>query len=192
MNPAARVKAILLDPAATWTVIAKEADDPAYILSRYVAVLALIPALSSFVGATLIGVTLPGGAVIRADLIDGLFGAAFNYVASSAMVLILAVIINFAAPLFGGRSDFEGSFKLAAYSFTPLWLAGIFLLLPGLRFLLLTGCYAIYILWLGIPRLTKLPEEKAINFAALIVACTGALLYGAALTQRVLFHSPGL
>jgi hypothetical protein len=192
MNPAARVKAILLDPAATWAVIAKEADDPAYILSRYVAVLALIPALSSFVGATLIGVTLPGGAVIRADLIDGLFGAAFNYVASSAMVLILAVIINFAAPLFGGRSDFEGSFKLAAYSFTPLWLAGIFLLLPGLRFLLLTGCYAIYILWLGIPRLTKLPEEKAINFAALIVACTGALLYGAALTQRVLFHSPGL
>ena len=57
MNPVARAKAILLDPATTWAVIEKEADDPAYILSRYVAVLALIPALSSFVGATLIGVT---------------------------------------------------------------------------------------------------------------------------------------
>src|SRR5262249_6456732 len=103
MNSAARVKAILLDPAATWAVIAKDAADPAYILSRYVAVLALIPALSSFIGATLIGVTVPGGAVVRADFIDGLFGAVFNYVASSAMVLILAVIVNFAAPLFGGR-----------------------------------------------------------------------------------------
>ena len=157
MNPVARAKAILLDPATTWAVIEKEADDPAYILSRYVAVLTLIPALSSFVGATLIVVTVPGGAIIRADLVDGLFGAVFNYVASSTMVLILAVIINFAAPPFGGRGDFEGSFKLAAYSFTPLWLAGVFLLLPGLRFLLLTACYAIYILWLGIPRLTKVP-----------------------------------
>ena len=192
MNPVARAKAILLDPATTWAVIEKEADDPAYIVSRYVAVLALIPALSSFVGATLIGVTVPGGAIIRADLVDGLFGAVFNYVASSTMVLILAVIINFAAPPFGGRGDFEGSFKLAAYSFTPLWLAGVFLLLPGLRFLLLTACYAIYILWLGIPRLTKVPEQKAINFAVLIIVCTGALLYGAALAQRILFHSPGL
>src|SRR5262249_9620037 len=103
MNPVARAKAILLDPAATWAVIEKEADDPVYILSRYVAVLALIPALSSFVGAALIGVTVPGSVIIRADLVDGLFGAVFNYVASSAMVLILAVIINFAAPLFGGR-----------------------------------------------------------------------------------------
>jgi hypothetical protein len=36
------------------------------------------------------------------------------------------------------------------------------------------------------------PKQKAINFAALIIVCTGALLYGAALAQRILFHSPGL
>jgi hypothetical protein len=96
------------------------------------------------------------------------------------------------APMFGGRSDFESAFKLAVYSFTPLWLAGIFLMLPGLRFLLLTGCYAIFVLWLGIPRLTKVPEQQAANFAALITVCTGALLYGAAFAQRILFHSPGL
>jgi hypothetical protein len=192
MNPLARVRAILLDPAAAWAAIDKEVGDPAFILSRYVAVLALIPALSSFVGATLIGVSAPDGAVMRADLIDGSFGTIFNYVASSAIVLILGIIINFVAPMFGGRSDFESAFKLAVYSFTPLWLAGIFLLLPGLRFLLLTGCYAIFVLWLGIPRLTKVPEQQAATFAALITVCTGALLYGAALAQRILFHSPGL
>ena len=37
--------------------------------------------------------------------------------------------------MFGGRADFDSAFKLAVYSFTPVWLAGIFLLVPGLRFL---------------------------------------------------------
>ena len=192
MNALARSRAILVDPAAAWRGIEKNVGDPAYLLSRYVAVLALIPALSSFVGATLVGVVTPSGAILRANLIDGLFGAVFSYAASCAIVLLLGLIIDLLAPLFGGRRDFEEAFKLAVYSFTPLWLAGIFLLLPGLRFLLLTGIYGIYLFWLGAPRLTKMPEQQAANFTLVIVVCTAGLLYGAALAQRMLFGTPGL
>ena len=192
MNALARSRAILVDPAAAWRGIEKDVGDPAYLLSRYVAVLALIPALSSFVGATLVGVVTPSGAILRANLIDGLFGAVFSYAASCAIVLLLGLIIDFLAPLFGGRRDFEEAFKLAVYSFTPLWLAGIFLLLPGLRFLLLTGIYGVYLFWLGAPRLTKMPEQQAANFTLVIVVCTAGLLYGAALAQRMLFGTPGL
>ena len=192
MNALVRSKAILVDPAAAWRGIEKDVGDPAYLLSRYVAVLALIPALSSFVGATLIGVLTPSGASLRGDLIDGLLGAVFSYAASCAIVLLLGLIIDLLAPLFGGRRDFEEAFKLAVYSFTPLWLAGIFLLLPGLRFLLLTGVYGIYLFWLGAPRLTKMPDQQAANFTLVIVICTAGLLYGAALAQRMLFETPGL
>ncbi len=192
MNALVRAKTLLVDPIAAWRGIEKDIGDPAYLLSRYVAVLALIPALSSFVGATLIGVVAPSGAIVRADVIDGLFGAIFNYAASCAMVLLLGLIIDILAPLFGGRRDFEGAFKLAVYSFTPLWLAGIFLLLPGLRFLLLTGAYGIYLFFIGAPRLTKVPEQQAANFTVVILICAGALLYAAALAQRVLFGTPGL
>jgi hypothetical protein len=192
MKAVARAKAILLDPAAAWRGIEKDIGDPAFLLSRYVAVLALIPALSSFVGATLIGAIAPSGAIIRADLIDGALGAIFNYAASCAIVLLLGLIANLLAPLFGGRRDFEDAFKLAVFSFTPLWLAGLFLLLPGLRFLLLTGAYGIYLFWLGAPRLTKVPEQQALNFTVLIVICACGLLYAAALTQRMLFGTPGL
>ena len=192
MNALARSKAILVDPAAAWRGIEKDVGDPAYLLSRYVAVLALIPALSSFVGASLVGVVTPSGAILRANLIDGLFGAVFSYAASCAIVLLLGLIIDLLAPLFGGRRDFEEAFKLAVYSFTPLWLAGIFLLLPGLRFLLLTGIYGIYLFWLGAPRLTKMREQQAANFTLVIVVCTAGLLYGAALAQRMLFGTPGL
>ena len=130
MNAVARVKAILIDPAAAWRGFEKDIGDPAYLLSRYVAVLALIPALSSFVGATLIGVVAPSGTILRTDLIGGLFGAIFSYAASCAIVVLLGLIIDLLAPRFGGRRNFEDAFKLAVYSFTPLWLAGIFLLLP--------------------------------------------------------------
>jgi hypothetical protein len=191
MNAFVRANAILVDPGAAWRGIERDIGDPAYLLSRYVAVLVLIPALSGFVGATLIGVVTPSG-VLRADLIDGLFGAIVSYATSCAIVLLLGLIIDLLAPLFGGRRDFEDAFKLAVYSFTPLWLVGIFLLLPGLRFLLLTGAYGIYLFWLGAPRLTKVPEQQAANFTAVIVICACGLLYAAALAQRMLFGTPGL
>ena len=191
MNAFVRAQAILVDPAATWRGIEKDIGDPVFLLSRYVAVLALIPALSGFVGATLIGVVAPSGAMIRADLVDGLFGAIFDYAASCAIVLTLGLIIDLLAPLFDGRRNFEDAFKLAVYSFTPLWLAGIFLLLPGLQFLLLTGTYGIYLFGLGAPRFAKVPEGQAVNFTVLIVICACGLLYAAALAQRVLFGTPG-
>jgi hypothetical protein len=192
MNAGTRVKSILLDPAAAWRLIEKEVGDPAYLLSRYVALLALIPALSGFVGAIEPMSVAPSGVIVRVDIVDGLLGAIFSYATSCAMALLLGLLINLLAPTFGGRRDFENAFKLAVYSFTPLWIAGIFLLLPGLRFLLLTGAYGIYLLWLGVPRLTKVPEQQAVNFTAVIVVCAYGLLYAAALAQRILFGTPGL
>jgi hypothetical protein len=146
MNAAARAKAMLIDPSVEWTLIEQETADPAFVLTRYVAVLALVPAVFGFIGASVVGVAVPGAATMRATIFDGLFGAIFGYVMTCATVLLLALIIDLVAPLFGGRRNFDAAFKLAVYSFTPVWLAGIFLLLPGLRFLLLTGFYGAYIL----------------------------------------------
>jgi hypothetical protein len=108
-----------------------------------------------------------------------------------ATVLLLGLIIDLVAPLFGGKRNFDSAFKLAVYSFTPVWLAGVFLLLPGLRFLALTGCYGAYVLWLGLPRLIKVPEQKTQSFTLLIVACACLLLYITAVTQRMVFGTPG-
>jgi hypothetical protein len=187
MNALLHAKAILVDPAAAWRGIEKDIGDPAYLLSRYVAVLALIPALCGFAGAVWIGVVAPSGAVIRTDLVGGLFGAVFSYAASCVIVLLLGLVINLVAPPFGGGRNFENAFKLAVYSLTPLWLAGIFLLLPGLHFLLLTGAYGIYLFFLGAPLLIKVPQQHAASLTFVITVCACALLYAAALAQRILF-----
>ena len=192
MNLVARVKAILVDPTAAWPQIEKDVGDPALLLRRYVAALALIPPLAGFVGATLIGVVMPSGAIARASLFNGAASAIFGYVMSCATVLVLGLIIALLAPLFGGHRGFNNAFKLAVYSFTPVWLAGIFLVLPGLHFLALLGCYGAYLFWLGVSRLTKMPDDQAANFTAVIIASALALLYIAALVQRLVFGTPGL
>jgi len=192
MNVASRAKAILIEPLAEWTRIEQDAEDPAYVLSHYVAVLALVPALFGFIGASLVAAALHGTAASRAPIFDGLFGAIFSYVMTCATVLLLALIIDLVAPLFGGRRDFDAAFKLSVYSFTPVWLAGIFLVLPGLRFLTLLGFYGAYILWLGLPLLAKAPAQKTQNFAALIVICAALLLYIAAAAQQAVFGTAGL
>jgi Yip1 domain len=192
MNVGARAKAILIDPIAAWAQIEKDAGDPAFLLRHYVAALALIPALAGFAGASLIGVIMPEGATARASLFNGVAGAIFGYVMSCATVLALGLIIDLLAPLFNGRRDFNNAFRLAVYSFTPVWIAGIFLVLPGLWFLVLTGCYGAYLLWLGLPRLTKVPEEQAANFTAVIFTCALVLLFVTAVAQRTMFGTPGL
>jgi hypothetical protein len=192
MNAGLRAKAILIDPPAEWAAIEQESGDPAVVLTRYVAVLALIPALFGFIGTSVIGVAVPGAGTVRTPVLDGLFGAIFGYVMSCATVLLLGLIIDLLAPLFGGRRDFDSAFKLAVYSFTPVWLAGIFLLLPGLHFLVLTGFYGAYILWLGLPRLTNAQERRSRDFTTLIVIAAFLLLYITAAAQRAVFGTPGL
>jgi Yip1 domain len=190
MNGALRAKAILVDPALEWTRIELESGDPALLISRYVSWLAFIPALFGFIGTSLIGVIVPRAGITRTPLVDGFFSAIFGYVMTCFTVLLLGVIINFVAPFFGGRRDFDSAFKLAVYSFTPVWLAGVFLLLPGLRFLQLTGFYGAYILWLGLPRLIQ--AKRVSDFTVLIVIIAFALLYAAATAQRAVFGTPGL
>jgi hypothetical protein len=192
MNAASRAKAMLLDPAAAWAAIQQDSGDPAYLLSRYVAVLALVPAIFGFIGASVIGVTVPGSGLVRTQPMDGLFGAVFGYVASFAIILVLGAVINILAPLFGAQRDFDSAFKLAVYSYTPMWLTGIFLLLPGLRFLILLGCYGAYVAWTGLPRLMKTPPQHAQTYALVIAVCAGALTLAAAAAQRSLFGTPGL
>jgi hypothetical protein len=104
-----------------------------------------------------------------------------------ATVLVLGLLINLGAPMFGGRRDFDNAFKLAVYSFTPVWLAGIFLVAPGLRFLGLTGFYGAYLLWKGLPRLMKSPEPRVPAYAAIVVACACALTLATAAAQHAVF-----
>jgi hypothetical protein len=187
MHAILRVLTILTNPHAEWARIEKEHDDLVYLLLGYVALLALIPVIFGFIGACFVGTIVPGKGLVHASLFDGVFGAIFGYVLSFVMVGLLGLFIDFSAPQFGGHRDFAGALRLAVYSYTPAWLTGVFLVLPGLRFLTLTGFYGAYILMAGLPRVMKLPPQKSAGFAALITLCAFVLTMLSATAQRALF-----
>jgi hypothetical protein len=162
-----RVKAILLAPATEWIEIERESETPGRLFVRYVAVLAAIPALARFVGSSLIGGYTP--------IVPGLIGAIGSYVFALALVVVTALIVDALAPTFDAQKNFRNAFKLAAYSFTPVWIAGAFLLVPGLNFLAILGLYGLYLLWVGLPLLLGVPREKAFPYAAVVVVCALAL-----------------
>ena len=101
INTIVRTAALLVDPPGAWTRVEKEPGDVISLLSGYVAVLGLIPALSRFIGASLIGVIVRGGEVVREPIFDGMFSAIFGYVATFAQVLLVALLIDVLAPRFG-------------------------------------------------------------------------------------------
>jgi hypothetical protein len=158
-----RVKSILLIPEAEWLVVAQEPDDTAALFTRYVAVLALIPALAGFIGVSVIGG--------RGSLTAGFAGAVVGYLLSFAAVFLVALIADAAAPTFGVQKNFPSALKLTVYSYTPAWLAGVFLLIPALSLLTFVGLYGGYLLWLGLPPLMHAPRGKTLPYAAAIVVC---------------------
>ena len=192
MKPIILATAILIDPRAGWRRAEKDIGEPADLMVRYVAPLAAIPAVFGFIGASAIGVTLPGGATVRVPLFNGIIGAVFGYLENLLLVLLLALVANLAAPLFGGRRNYGRALQLTAVAYTPVWLAGIFLLLPGLRFLMLSGFYGAYVLVAGLPLLLKAPAERTTGLALLIVVFACALTFIAAAAQTALFGTPNI
>src|SRR5262249_1967550 len=81
-----------------------------------------------------------------------------------------SLIINALAPTFGGQKNSSQALKLAVYSYTPAWVAGVLNILPLLGVLaLLGGLYGLYLMYLGIPRLMKAPADKALGHTCVVV-----------------------
>jgi hypothetical protein len=158
-----RAKAIVLRPRTEWKVIEQEPETLRDLLVSYVAILAAIPEVARFLGQSFIGGYTP--------LVPSLIRAIVVYLVTFAMVYIIAGVIDLLAPRFGGEKNFANAVKLSVYSHTPLWLAGIFLLIPGLNFLLILGVYGVYLLWTGLPLLMRVPTEKALPYAVVVTAC---------------------
>ena len=172
MDIVARAKAIMLTPKTEWPVIEHEPGDPAYLFSNYVAILAAIPAVCGFIGASIIGISVPIVGTVRVGIVSGIASALVQYVLAFVMVYVMALIIDALAPSFNGQKNFNNALKLVVYSYTAAWLGGVFSLIPAISILgLLCGLYSLYLLYLGIPVLMKSPEDKSLVYTVVAVVC---------------------
>ncbi len=162
-----RVKNICLAPATEWPVIAGESATSGSLIGGYAAPLIGASAVASFIGGSIVG-----GMFGRTPFTMGLGVAVLTFVLQVIAVFVLALIINALAPTFGGQKDSTQALKVAVYSLTPAWVAGLLQILPLLGVLaILGGLYGIYLLYLGLPPLMRAPQEKAVGYTLVVVVC---------------------
>lgn len=164
-----RAKAILYKPKETWWAIKNEAGTIQDLFVNYAAPLALIPAVATLIGLVVVGIRMPSGSFARAPFMESLTGGVLGYFFHLVGLIAAAWVINFLAPYFNSRQDFVGAVKLVVYSMTPVWLVGIFSLLPGLGILQLFGFFGVYLLFLGLPVMLDTPTDKMVWFTTFIM-----------------------
>jgi hypothetical protein len=164
-----RVKRILLSPQAEWEVVDAEQTTPAALYRDYIAPLAAIGPLARLIGDTVFGVPVPVVGTIRVPIGPALSSALIAYVLMLASTYVLALIIHALAPTFNSQRNQMQALKLAAYSSTAGWIAGVFGIIPWIRPLGILGLYSLYLLYLGLPVLMKTPREKLLPYTGVII-----------------------
>ena len=170
MHLITRAAAIIARPRAEWPRIAQEEPNIAAIYLGYVMPLAAIPAIASALGASIIGIELPGMGVIRMEPGQAVISGAFQYAMQLATIYAMALVLAWLAPRFGGSGDRAAAFKVVAYAGTPSWLFGIFNVVPDRSHLTIIGLvYAVYLIYTGLQPVMNVPQRRALMVTALLV-----------------------
>jgi len=185
-----RVQGIILKPKEEWIKIKDEPTTIAQLFAPYAVILAAIPVVARFIGWGLIGFRIPylGGSWMGRALLYSIF----SYVFSLAVVYAFGWVINALAPNFSSTQNLSNAMKLAVYSMTPAWVAGIFHIIPALGVLAVLGSlYGIYILYLGFNTpLLGTPKEKTVGYCVvsfvvmIVLSVVVGLVLGAVFTMR--------
>ncbi len=169
-----RIKGVLLNPQAEWAKIEAEDKSVLELYRDYIVILAAIPPFASFIGAWLFGFSRGPTGLMHETFLGGLSRAALQYLLSLPLLYIVGFVISNAAEFFDGKADDKRALTLAAYSYTPAWLASVFGLVPGLRWLDILGFYGVYVFHHGLTRMAKVPKENADVFTLAILVLTVA------------------
>lgn len=167
MNLIERAKNIILTPKTEWDKVSAETPNNQGIIVGYVIPLVAIGAIAAFIGWGFIGKSYGAGFISYKAVGVGL-GIRYALIALISGVvgtLLTAFVVDALAPTFKSEKDFGRSLQLAAYSFTPGWVAGVFNILPSLAIIAsLAGLYGLYIMYLGLPKLKKTPQDQVTGY----------------------------
>lgn len=172
MNLFERAKNILISPKTEWEIIKNEQSTVADLFTKYALILALIPAVAGFIGQSLIGISLGPFGSFKVPVVNGLIYAVLYYVLSLAGIYLVAFIVDALAPSFGATKDMVSSLKVVVYSYTAVWVAGIFQIIPVLAILGILGLYSLYLLYLGLNIVKGSPSDKVVGYTVVVVIIT--------------------
>lgn len=167
-----RAVKVLVSPGRAWAQIAEAPAEPRPLFLRYAVPLAALPALCSVVGVLVFGFNIANVGV-HMSVVGLILGAIAGYVLTLAGVWALAALIAVAAPAFDGLGDRRAALNLVVYAATAIWVGGLAEIYPslGIPVGILAGLYSLYALYLGLPVMMGVPEERRLTaFASVLIA----------------------
>lgn len=173
-NLISRVMGIITKPAAEWRVIDAESTTLPRLLTTYVLILAAILPVAFLIGGLITGRGSGIGTIILIAVV--------YYAFEVGLTVALGFAIDALAPSFGGTKNSVQAFKLAAYASTPLYLLGIIFIffmqvLTGFQWIWVLGglAWGAYLLFLGLPILMRVSQDKAPAYAGASIGAWVAL-----------------
>ncbi|MDY0298167.1 MAG: Yip1 family protein [Acidobacteriota bacterium] len=173
-----RCLALVTKPKEEWETIKAEDTSISDLFMKYALILAAIPALAGLIGYSVIGINF-GLGTFRIPFGRGLLWAIVQYVLALVGVYLMGLIVDLLAPSFGAAKDLKESMKIAVYAWTPVWVAGILLIIPALSVItLIVSLYALFLFYLGIKIVKNPPADKAVAYfvVTIIVAVVVSFL----------------
>ena len=172
---------LLVKPNEQWRAVADLPEKSLNTLVLYPCILAILPAVAWYYGTSRVGWTVGDSedaiklTVASARQISILF-----YLAMIACVAVIGYFIHWMADTYGANSTFAKGIVIAGLTATPLFIAGLVGFYPLLWLDLLIGVaaasWAVYLLYLGIPIVMGIPEERGFLFSSAVMAIAMVIL----------------
>lgn len=163
---------LLFTPKGSWTKIRANADGVGGLI--YTLVLAVLPCVAWYYGTTQIGWSIGNGEMTRLTEASAMPIIVLFYLAMVSTIVIIGYFTHWMSSEYGAASSLLKGIAIASYASTPMFFAGLVGFYPSLWVDMLVGVaavgWALYLLYVGIPIVMEIPEERGFLFASAIVA----------------------
>ncbi|UAW97147.1 YIP1 family protein [Halopseudomonas nanhaiensis] len=189
------VVGLFTHPGQEWRDIKGEERTigPMYLI--HVLVLAAIPVVSAYIGTTQVGWAIGTVEPVRLTQASAMYMTVLSYIAMLAGVVVMGAFIHWMARTYDSTPTFNDCLVFAAYTATPLFIAGLSALYPNLWLAMIVGTaaisYTVYLLYQGIPIFMDIPSEEGFLFSSSILAVGLVVLVGMMATA-VIFWGFGI
>jgi hypothetical protein len=172
---------LLVRPSAQWRTVADLPESSFKTLVLYPCFLAILPAVAWYYGTTQVGWTVGDhGETIKLTVASARQICILFYLTMVACVSIIGYFIHWMSDTYGAESTPTKGVVIAGLTATPLFIAGLVGFYPLLWLDMLVGvtavCWAVYLMYLGIPIVMKIPEERGFLFSSAVLAIAMVIL----------------
>lgn len=181
-------------PDSEWAEIRKEHAPPRRLYVAYVLVLAAIAPICAYISTAHFGWTVGSDRLIKLTEISAFQMSLLTYLAMLVGVFALGYAINWMARTYGADEEPvpSNALALAAYSCTPLFLAGFALLYPvpwfnALVFLAAAG-YGAWLMYEGLPIVMRIPKDQAVMYVGALLTVALVILVSTRVGSVILWN----